>query len=504
MHLLRVQIPEFRVLKDVDITFEKEFFPRIFPLGSQNGGGKSTLLQLIFILLRSLGDPNSLPYLKNMLRDFKISKPLQTIAEFDIWDNNKIYHIEFCVYDNSYLIDILNKEKEISFPVFTDLEEIKKEIYTLEQNISAIESIYLEYTTNEQNSIVQADVILKVLKKLEISGIFRTFIEKSKRLQNYWVKMMLSRSIYDNDTEDAEIVGDFKILFEGLQKIVQEEKKELQTLKEHYKEKLDITKTILNHLEAENLSYITTFSSKDDENKENVLVYSIDNINDDLESFFKTLSHKVFLIAPSTQVYLFFPQNITEFLLKKQNDYNYYKFFNKAKNDMSGFFTYDFIAIDSLIKLFKNAKEKDFEKARKTGEYGNNYITLLRDLNQFLTLYKVNIDSELSGLTFEMDGEDGKTIQLYPSDLSHGELRRLSIYALLKAENMEDSIVLFDEIEIALHPDWQYRITSDLEEWGPNNQYILATHSYELCNALTPAHVKALEPKLIKFTESEI
>jgi len=45
MHLLRVQIPDFRVLKDVDITFEKEFSPRIFPLGSQNGGGKSTMVQ---------------------------------------------------------------------------------------------------------------------------------------------------------------------------------------------------------------------------------------------------------------------------------------------------------------------------------------------------------------------------------------------------------------------------------------------------------------------------
>ncbi|CCI17390.1 hypothetical protein MICAF_2750001 [Microcystis aeruginosa PCC 9807] len=34
-----------------------------------------------------------------------------------------------------------------------------------------------------------------------------------------------------------------------------------------------------------------------------------------------------------------------------------------------------------------------------------------------------------------------------------------------------------DEIEIALHPDWQYRIIEDLQEWEPSNQYILATHS---------------------------
>jgi predicted ATP-binding protein involved in virulence len=55
-----------------------------------------------------------------------------------------------------------------------------------------------------------------------------------------------------------------------------------------------------------------------------------------------------------------------------------------------------------------------------------------------------------------------------------------------------------DEIEIALHPDWQYQIVSDLQQWAPSNQYILATHSYELCQALTPSHVKELPPKLLK------
>lgn len=32
MHLQRVQVPDFRVLKDVDIIFEKDFNPRVFPL----------------------------------------------------------------------------------------------------------------------------------------------------------------------------------------------------------------------------------------------------------------------------------------------------------------------------------------------------------------------------------------------------------------------------------------------------------------------------------------
>ena len=54
-----------------------------------------------------------------------------------------------------------------------------------------------------------------------------------------------------------------------------------------------------------------------------------------------------------------------------------------------------------------------------------------------------------------------------------------------------------DEIEIALHPDWQYEIINELQDWSKNNQFILATHSYSLCEALTPSHVRELEPKLI-------
>jgi len=102
----------------------------------------------------------------------------------------------------------------------------------------------------------------------------------------------------------------------------------------------------------------------------------------------------------------------------------------------------------------------------------------------------------LSGVNFKIEDEEGER-ELFPENFSHGELKRLSIYVWLKHLQIEDSIVLMDEIEGAFHPDWQYQITSDLSEWGASNQYILATHSYDLCQALTPAHVKELEPRSV-------
>jgi predicted ATP-binding protein involved in virulence len=76
------------------------------------------------------------------------------------------------------------------------------------------------------------------------------------------------------------------------------------------------------------------------------------------------------------------------------------------------------------------------------------------------------------------------------------------IYAWLRANSAIEALVLIDEIEASFHPDWQVGIVRDLEEWGPKNQYLLATHSYELCQALTPRHVRELQPRLRRSESS--
>ncbi|MEG4212021.1 hypothetical protein [Microcoleus sp. S13_B4] len=103
MHLLRVQVPDFRGLKDIDITFEKDFFPNIFPLGSQKGGGKSTLLQLIFVLLYCSGDDNKKSFLQNLLQGFKVAdgEDKRVLAIIDLWDGEKVVEMEFFSYKDS-------------------------------------------------------------------------------------------------------------------------------------------------------------------------------------------------------------------------------------------------------------------------------------------------------------------------------------------------------------------------------------------------------------------
>ena len=247
-------------------------------------------------------------------------------------------------------------------------------------------------------------------------------------------------------------------------------------------------------LKKSNIEYIKNYSDQDSNSNNESLLCAISNLKIGLAAqFLKELSTKVFLAAPSTQVFLFLARKNRKSLFTDRNDY--YSLLAKSNSKLSGLFTYDFLAVDTLIESFKFARDSDFREAIKTGEYGNSYKNLLKNLELLLQDKRVNLRSDFSGLTFTKN-ESGNKVELEPEDLSHGELKRLSIYIWLKHRKIEDAIVLMDEIDLALHPDWQYQIVSDLVEWEPSNQYILATHSYELCQALTPSHVKILEPKL--------
>ena len=222
------------------------------------------------------------------------------------------------------------------------------------------------------------------------------------------------------------------------------------------------------------------------------------------ELVFDLVPSQVFLAAPFTQVFRFLPQSSTSNLFKEQKyKAEYYSELIEAKEKLPNWFTYDLLSVDYILDFFKAARDEDFKQMIETGEYGNTYKSVLNELNTLLDNKEIKLEPDLSGVIFTAN-DDGKEKQLYPADLSHGELKRLSIYVWLRHLNIKDSIVLMDEIENAFHPDWQYQIISDLEEWGASNQFILATHSYELCQALTPAHVKEIEPRLIPEESSEV
>ncbi|RUS92312.1 AAA family ATPase [Trichormus variabilis] len=150
MHLQRIQVPDFRALKDIDISFEKEFTPRIFPLGSQNGGGKSTLLQLIFVLLHCAGNPDRVEFIQNLIDGFYIkdNSGERTLATIDIWDVSLNVKIEFFVGNEDYIFNqfIGSKVDNIELMKYYNFhkkEFISEKISPLQKNKSNIEMVLL-------------------------------------------------------------------------------------------------------------------------------------------------------------------------------------------------------------------------------------------------------------------------------------------------------------------------------------------------------------------------
>ncbi|MEH2000689.1 MAG: AAA family ATPase [Nostoc sp.] len=486
MKLLRVQVPDFRILKNVDITFEPEFIPSIFPLGSQNGGGKSTLLQLIFVLLHCSSDSDKKEFVKNILSGFTINNNSnkRVLAIIDIWNEDKIVQLEFLSYNNSYLRELLisndktevDNDKYRKFSVSSNkLEKVINKISITEKEIQDLE-----------RAIIKLDNVRKIENREERSYVLRDLVQRLQRFEFRTLRLAIGNISIERFQDEVQTRLDISKL--NLEKYY-EEREELEY----------ILQRVLKYLQSEKLLYICNYSANVNKDEEEVLLCRIDNIDmNKVEIFLKELSQKIFLAAPSTQVFLFNSKESRKLLFKQQdNETDYYSQLKSAKSKLSGFFTYDFLAVDILIEAFKSARDKDFAEAIKKGEYGNSYKALINDLNLILFNKKINVDADLSGVIFKLD-KDGEDLELYPEDLSHGELKRLSIYMWIKYHNIENAIVLMDEIEIAFHPDWQYQIIADLNQWSSSNQYILATHSYELCQALTPAHIKELEPKLLK------
>jgi predicted ATPase len=459
MFLKKISIADFRVLKDIDIPFEKEFTPTIFPLGSLNGGGKSTLLQLVFTLLHCSFHEKRHQYLVNLLSTLTFTKrDTTTLAKFDILHDDKEFYLEFIVSDNHF--------EGQNFNVFLDVKELEEK---LEKN-KALEAKYssLLKLEEENNSLNR----ISPLRWREISR---------------YIKSRKDRDLYKRAKENGRF-DDYKNFLDHLlrsyKEMLNHDDDDLDVMLKEQKSKQS---KICLLLKSKEMLYVTHFDN------EKVLLYKT-NIDD--TDVLSKMSDKVYLAAPSTQVFLFLPEQEKKAVFSRESGVeNYVDYINEAKENLTGFFTYDFASTDLIIKSFEKARDKDFEDALEYGEYGNNFKELTTALNCFLIDKTITVNKQLSNIVFKLENDDEK---LLPEDLSHGELKKLGIYIWLRYYAIEDSLVLMDEIEIGLHPDWQYEIVNELQEWSKNNQFILATHSYELCQALTPSHVKELEPKLIK------
>lgn len=461
MKLLKVSVPNFRNLQNVELVFEPTLKPAVFPIASDNGGGKSTLLQLIFVLLHCSLDEERFQFIENFL---SASKVLQVKDQIDKYD---IASLEISYKDNKIDLDF--------YLMFRNSEN-NEDYSAIIEYLSAIESyqqIKEEFDLNEARALQKQ----KDEKKRKE--------EERKYLQRIGLSSLLS---------PGELMPNLSTSIMGSSLWSSKPKSERDKIKDKLDDISETIKKGANYQKNHNIFVRQIIKLE----KQQPILFigntNCDNYDLVLEALEFARDH-VYLAIPSTQPCLFLDQKSKKELLSELGEYK--AKLSELREKLPQLYIYNQLAIAGISKAFIKARDKDIIKfLDNLDEYDTKLKDLIEDFHQFLGNDKYIFPTkDFNSIIVRRQISDNEFIDLEPEDLSHGELKRLGLYAWIKYNNINDSLILLDEIENSLHPDWQYNIVEELASWG-DNQYLLATHSYHLCQALTPRHVKEIEPKL--------
>ena len=475
MQLRQVKIIKYKNFENIIIDFKESNFPNVFSIASKNGGGKSTLLQFIFILLHCLMEEHKKQYIQNLLKTFsKITKDID-LVKFSIEHDKQLYHLDFSI--------IKSKSEDMNFNLYLDIKDTKREI------------------DKQRDKIDEFREVLELKQELEETNRITPVMERKIRFLRKYISTRQEENLLRKVDESDDIEGYKKLvnLIISKNSLSENDLNELEEICNNVQSKLD---NLEEKLKESNLKYITHLQEY-----KNVLLLKTKMSNELLN----VLSNKIFLTAPNSQIFLFLSDDekhniFSEFSNEKDNYNNrhyynntsYYYSVERAKGLLSGFFTYDFASTELILKSFKKASEDDLKKKRKTGNYGSKYDELTDELKDFLDGKEISENEDGNKVIFKSKSKRQELVPLVPEDLSHGELKKLGIYIWLKYIVEENSIVLMDEVDIALHPKWQYELIKDLVTWSKDSQFLLATHSPQILSATYYKNLIKLESGEVK------
>jgi len=371
------------------------------------------------------------------------------LVKFIIEDDGKNYNLDFSI--------VKTNNENLNFNSYLDLKDTQEKIFECKQNIKQSERILkLKLEIEKQKRITpymrnELFFLGKYVKrdndKLYLEAIDSDNIEKYKKI----VDILIETNSFTNDKLQE---------LEGILKAIKSDIMDIEDI-----------------LKQDNLTYISHLNDNT-----NVLLLKT-NMPVELQD---KLTKKVYLTAPNSQVFLFLTAEEKEsifgdFIETEHFIGSYSEILKNTKAYyLDGFFTYDFASTELILESFQKASDEDLKEKRKTGDYGKKYDELRNELKDFLDGKEIseNEDGNMVIFKSKINGEI-----LVAEDLSHGELKKLGIYIWLKHIVEEDSIILMDEIDIALHPKWQYELVNDLELWSKNSQFLLATHSPQIISS---------------------
>ena len=457
MQLKKVEIIKFKNFKNTIINFERSnTFPNVFSIASKNGGGKSTLLQLIFILLHCHSHTEKKVYIRNLLDIFQENTDNVDVVNFVIEHEEEEFYLNF---------KILESNTEVyNFDIYLDIKDTEKRIINLNENMNEHKHLLqLQKSLNRAerlNPVIERDI--RHIQQYINTSREDTLYHEARKSRDINLYKHLVNTIVDRNSMSNTEIEDLELILNSL-------KNELNILEEK--------------LQKLNLKYLLHLSN----NKNIVLLET--NMTSEL---LLKLSQSIFLTAPSSQIFLFLSEEEKHVIfsdfkkdLELDNHFLYEQMsyssnVKKAKKRLNNFFTYDFASTELILKSFKKASEEDLRIKRETTKYGKKYDELTDELKDFLDGKEITENVEGNRVIFKSKSDNK---ELLPEDLSHGELKKLGIYIWLKYIVEENSIILMDEIDIALHPKWQYELIKDLTKWSCKSQFLLATHSPQILSS---------------------
>jgi len=144
--------------------------------------------------------------------------------------------------------------------------------------------------------------------------------------------------------------------------------------------------------------------------------------------------------------------------------------------------------IHSLHRKIRSQKEEIAKKAIALQSSGQTSMNL--DFRDPLEKFYDAFAKLLPGRTLETFDEQAQTIRyrtgttvLPLTSLSSGEREVVTIVFDFLLRDPQDSIIVFDEPELHLHPELSYRLLRTLRDVGERNQFIFCTHSPDIITA---------------------
>jgi predicted ATP-binding protein involved in virulence len=178
---------------------------------------------------------------------------------------------------------------------------------------------------------------------------------------------------------------------------------------------------------------------------------------------------------------------------------------DSAFNPFSQFISGGQANFDSFFKWFRSIEDLENEERRENAEYRNPQLEATRQAIYSLqpgfenlqvrrrSPVRMTVNKQGQELTINQLSEGEKTMLALAGDLA----RRLAIANPSLANPLQgEGIVLIDEIELHLHPQWQRGIVPKLTQTFPNCQFIITTHSPQVISDVKHDNIYILESTL--------